>query len=77
MDREEECKFDIKTVEIGILPMSMKNFNQEKWVTPVAKELGVGAVLFLMTMKALFYLFALLSIINIPLFLFYVRGNGG
>ena len=43
-------------------------------MTPVAKEIGLGATLFLMTQKALFYLFIFLAIINCPLFLFYAAG---
>ena len=75
--KPEECKFPWKEVDIGILPCRMSSIDEEKWVTNCAKEIGLGPTLFLMSQKALFYLFILLSLVNIPLFLFYLRGNGG
>jgi hypothetical protein len=41
------------------------------WVTPTAVEIGLGPTLFLMTMKAFFWMFVLFSILNIPLILLY------
>ena len=41
----------------------------------MAKEIGVGASLFLMSTKALSVLFLILFIINIPVLMFYSRGT--
>jgi hypothetical protein len=41
----------------------------------LAKELGIGASLFLMTSQALAVLFLVLTIINIPIFAFYYSGT--
>jgi len=58
------------------LPFLKSRINKTEWVTPVAKEIGLGPTLFLMTMKAFFWFFAILAILNIPLFMFYLGGNG-
>jgi hypothetical protein len=39
--------------------------------TPMAKEIGIGATMFLMTTKSLSWFFLILTIINLPLFAFY------
>ena len=40
----------------------------------MAKEIGLGSTLFLMNVKALMYLFAFLTIINIPLMVIFANG---
>jgi hypothetical protein len=45
-------------------------------VTPEASSIGLGAVLYLYTMKAFAWLFLLLTLLNIPLMIFYVNGQG-
>jgi hypothetical protein len=54
----------------------MASIEKEKWVTNVATEIGLGPTLFIMTQKVMCHLFCVLAIINVPLFLFYLRGNG-
>lgn len=44
-------------------------------ITRVQQQLGLGPVLMLMTTKSLVWLFLLLSIINIPIYMIYCRGN--
>lgn len=58
------------------MPLFAYRIKKTEWVTPCAKEIGLGPTLFLMTMRAFFFLFAFFAIINIPLFLFYLRGAG-
>jgi len=74
--REEKAKFDWWNVDIGTLPFLSRWIKKAEWVTPCAKEIGLGPSLFLMTQRAFFWLFLFFAIINIPLFLFYVAGNG-
>ena len=45
-------------------------------MTEPAKEIGLGATLFLMTQKAFFWLFVIFTLINIPLIAIYNGGNG-
>jgi hypothetical protein len=40
-----------------------------------AKEIGLGPTLFLMQTKALAWIFFVLTIINIPLFIFFTTAN--
>ena len=44
-------------------------------VTPLAQQLGLGATLFMMTTKAMFWFFLWISILNIPTMLFFYTGN--
>ena len=46
-----------------------------KEVSKMSKEIGVGATLFLMSTKSLSILFFFLTIINIPVFMFYYASN--
>ena len=64
------------SADISFLPICMCCVNRSKWVTPAAREIGIGPTLFLMTVKAFAYLFLVLTIINIPLFFFYSSGGG-
>lgn len=58
---------------IGTLPIC-KCLNK-KQPTKLAQELGIGATLFLMSTRAMTILFAVLSVMNIPLFMFYYSGS--
>ena len=51
--------------------------NKARWVTPAAREIGIGPTLFLMTQKAFAYMFAFFVIINLPIFFFYSTGGKG
>jgi hypothetical protein len=41
----------------------------------MAKEIGLGSTLFLMNVSALFYFFAFLTIVNIPLMVVFANGT--
>lgn len=62
--------------DISYIPLCMCCINKSKWVTPAAREIGIGPTLFLMTQKAFAYLFAIFLLINLPLFFFYWTGGG-
>lgn len=49
--------------------------NKAKWVTPAAREIGIGPTLFLMTNKAFAYLFLFFIVLNSPLFYYYSTGG--
>ena len=44
-------------------------------VSDAARELGIGPTLFLMNLKALAYLFGVLTILNIPVLTLFYYGN--
>lgn len=76
-DREDLVPWFWWTAKIKYIPVPCCNFIKfSKWVTEPAKEIGLGATLFLFTNKALFWLFLFLTIINLPLMIFYFNGNG-
>ena len=58
--------------DLGRIPL-FQNLTSKP--TLLAKELGVGATLFLMSTRAMAWLFFVLSVINIPVFLFYWNGT--
>ena len=60
---------------IGLLPIFKNLINPEDQVRDLAQELGVGPSLFLMSTRAMFWLFTLLSILNIPVFAYYYTGT--
>lgn len=76
MDREEKERFHWWHADISYLPLFASKIKKSEWVTPCAKEIGLGPTLFLMTMKAFFWIFCLLAILNIPLMIFYTGGSG-
>lgn len=41
----------------------------------LAKQIGIGPTLFLMSTKALAWFFLAISILNIPVLMFYYKGN--
>jgi hypothetical protein len=47
----------------------------ESKITPLAKEIGLGPTMFLMSSKALSVLFFFLTVINLPVYLFYYSSN--
>jgi hypothetical protein len=48
---------------------------RSKEVSEMSKEIGVGATLFLMSTKSLSILFFFLTIINIPVYMFYYASH--
>jgi hypothetical protein len=58
--------------DLGSLPAS------KRWVkktSEMAKQIGVGPALFLMSTRAFSWFFLFLTILNIPVMLFYGLGN--
>ena len=52
-------------------------FKSERKIPKVLNDIGLGASLYLLTLKAYTILFLILTIINIPIFLLYVNGAQG
>lgn len=77
-DRVEHRKWRWCWLSIKYLPLPWccNRLKPTRWVTEPAKEIGLGATLFLMTNKAFFWLFLLFTLINIPLLGIYMGGNG-
>lgn len=83
-DRQRKRKFPFCRVDIKYLPFCCcwlfrcpcNQIKKTEWVTPCAKEIGLGPILFLYTMRAFAWLFIILFIINLPLIFFYVKGLG-
>lgn len=75
-DRQKKEKFDPINADLKFLPLSMCQIKKSEWVTPCAREIGLGPTLFIITHKALAYLFAFFLLINIPLMFFYGKGSG-
>ena len=59
---------------IGLLPVCMC-LNKKGKPTNLAQELGVGPTLFLMSTRAMAWLFFVLTIINFPAFAYYYKGT--
>jgi hypothetical protein len=62
--------------KIKYLPLPGCKVKASRWITEPAKEIGLGATLFLMTHKAFAWVFLLFAIINMPLLSMYMGGNG-
>jgi len=67
----ERRPVDWYTADISYIPCFKKSIRKSEWVTPVAKEIGLGPTLFLMTMKAFFWMFVLFTFASLPLTLLY------
>jgi len=63
--------------DLKYMPLSSCQIKNSEWVTDEARAIGLGPVLFLFTMKAWAYLFLFFSLINIPLFMLYFKGEPG
>ena len=74
-DRVGRRDFDWWNCDLSYIPLFEGSIKKKNWVTPVARELGVGTSLFLMTMRAFAWLFFFFFIINIPLMMFYNSGG--
>lgn len=75
-DPETKKDYDWWNADISFLPLFKKQVKITEWVTPEAKAIGLGPVLYLHTMKVFAWLFVFFTILNIPLFMFYVNGQG-
>lgn len=73
-DPETKLEYDWWNADISFLPLFKKQVKITEWVTPEAKAIGLGPVLYLHTMKVFAWLFVFFTILNIPLFMFYVNG---
>ena len=58
--------------ELGAYPMCC---GKQKDITLMAKEIGVGPTMFLLSTKHLAYFFVFLSILNIPIYMFFNTSN--
>jgi len=75
-DPETKEPFDWFGADIKYIPLFEQQIKKTEWVTAPAKAIGLGPVLYLHTMKAFAYLFGFFALINIPIILFYVNGQG-
>lgn len=57
-------------------PCALDSVKKKEWVNEPAKRIGLGASMFLMTNKAMSFMFAVLVLINIPLLAAYNNGDG-
>jgi len=48
----------------------------KKNITKLSKEINIGPSMFLMTVKQLMWLFFFVSVLNIPLYIFFYQING-
>ena len=53
---------------------SLTNLDSSKKTPKILKDIGIGASLYLLTIKAFAGIFVILSIINIPIFVLYSSG---
>jgi hypothetical protein len=65
--------------DIGSFPLTLhqdEGGEYEIQITNMSKQIGLGPSLFLLNTKAFMYLFAILSIVNIPIFRCFTEGAG-
>lgn len=74
-DPETKEPYSWWDADLKYMPLFACQVKKSEWVTEEARAIGLGPVLFLHTMKALAYLFLFFSLVNIPLFMFYLRGE--
>jgi hypothetical protein len=59
---------------LGFLPLPLgEYFNKD--VTEMSQEIGIGPTLFLMSTKAMSWFFLFISILSIPIMVFYNKGG--
>jgi hypothetical protein len=75
-DPETNEKWSWWGADIKYVPICSGLIKKTEWVTPEAKTVGLGPVLYLYTMKSFAWLFLFLILLNIPLMVFYVNGQG-
>jgi hypothetical protein len=51
------------------------NYTQKRKIPKILKDIGLGASLYLLTIKSFIWYFLLMSILNIPLMILYMSGN--
>lgn len=74
-NRATRQPFDWWSCEMSYLPL-YSFAKKSQWITPAARELGVGSSIFLLTQKAFAWLFLVLFLLNMPLMFFYAKGSG-
>lgn len=67
----QKVPFDVLD-DLGTL-MPIKSWMKE--TSPMARQLGVGPTLFLLSTKAFAWFFLFLTVLNIPVFMFYYFGR--
>ena len=71
-NRNTKKKFHWWYADLKYFPLCCSRVHKTSdWVTPCAKEIGIGPTMFLLTNKAFAWLFFFLFILNIPLMIFY------
>lgn len=58
--------------ELGYYPVC---WCKQKPVSPMAKEIGLGPTMFLISAKALAWFFVVLTILNVPTYMFFYESN--
>lgn len=51
------------------------NFSNKRKIPKILKDIGLGASLYLLTIKSFIMFFLLISLFNIPMFLLFMSGN--
>jgi hypothetical protein len=64
------------TADLKYLPLCLFCVKKTEWVTPEARAIGLGPVLFLHTLKVFAYMFLFFFLLNLPILLFYSNGQG-
>jgi hypothetical protein len=54
---------------------SLTDYHHSKDIPPVLKEIGLGASLYLLTLKAFSKLYLVLLILNLPVLMLYIHSN--
>lgn len=64
------------SADLKYLPICLACIKKTEWITPEARAIGLGPVLFLHTMKVFAYLFFFFFLVNLPIIFFYSKGQG-
>ena len=54
---------------------SLISFSNDREIPKILKDIGLGASLYLLTLKTFAYLFLILTFLNIPIFIIFLSGN--
>jgi hypothetical protein len=54
---------------------SLVCFEEQRDIPPLLKDIGLGASLYLLTLKSFTFLFLIISLISIPIFAIYMSGR--
>ena len=72
---KSNTKYPWWDVDLKYFPLCCSKVHRSpEWITPCAKEIGIGPTMFLLTNKAFAWLFLFLFLLNIPLMIFFQKG---